>query len=577
MLTSNCNCRRRKRSAAAIGKQQPEGTLQAKVAGTPAATGCKAAVSIAALAMQDASSDAWLQTLCNSRQASDGLSLAQPLDLSFRHSSGSSDHSLSNRTSFSHHCSPPQISEQTSFPACEQLAVYTAGTDTTSSPAQFAAPAMQETMASLWPASTAAGNENPVAAPADDPLQDVLSWQLPPLEEDCKPPVSSFDQALAFMQPGSSYSRPAAASAAAFPVPQQQQQPWQNWQQQQQQQGQQQQQHWQQQQHQQQPHLQSQAAVADPNLYATIPVLNANASANSQMHPNLCSTQPIPSLHSMPEVTPQPYTASTAAVRLSVKLFSCTPAQLPASLRESVTGWLGSTPAHVEGYIRPGCVHLTVQATVPAHTHSQSQLQSQAQAQSHAQSQSQPQPPQTQPQIPTTAVASVKDVISHLMSSPEEEIWHKCTMLMQLGNEAAVVHQGTALKVWTIHAQAQQQAQVKQDGSDQAACCNLSTSLPSQLPVLSLAQPLCLVAGLGHEQAVMVTADGLSHDCKVLCRAGGKHLDVQMLQSDKGHDKHALQVIMLCFLAQAPLRDGFCKCFVLPFAWRVTLPSPGHD
>ena len=553
MLTLTCNdkCRRRKRSAAAISKQQPEDT--------PAATGCKAAVSIAALAMQDASSDAWLQTLCNSRQASEDVSLAQPLDPSFRHSSGSSDRSLSNRTSFPRYSSPPHISEQDSFPACEQLAMYTAGTDVLRSPAQAAAPAMPQTNPSLWPASVVAGNGNLEAAPADDPLQDVLSWQLPPLQEDSKPPVSSFDQALAFMQAGSGYSQP----ASAVPVPQQQQQ-HQQWQQQQQHhqtqqhlQQQQQEQHWQQQQ-QQPPHLlQSQPFVANPDLHAMMPVFKATPGANSQTTPNPCSSQAMPSLHNMPEAGAQPYTATTAAVRLSVKLFNCTPAQLPVSLRESVTGWLGNTPAHVEGYIRPGCVHLTVQTTVPAHTQSQPPSQSQ--------------PQQAQAQLPTTAIASVKTVIGHLLAGAEEDIWHSCTMLVQLGSEAAVVHQGTPLKVWTIQAdstQAQQQAQGKQGGSDQAACCSLSSSLPSQLPVLSLAEPVCLVAGVGHEQAVAVAAEGLSHDCKVLCRAGGKHLDVQMLQVDKGHNKHSLQVCMVRTVAVKLLHHCFdpISCFAVRFA-----------
>ena len=49
-------------------------------------------------------------------------------------------------------------------------------------------------------------------------------------------------------------------------------------------------------------------------------------------------------------------------VRLSVKLFNCTPAQLPGGLREQLCGWLNSTPACAEGFIRPGCLQLTCQA-----------------------------------------------------------------------------------------------------------------------------------------------------------------------------------------------------------------------
>ena len=61
------------------------------------------------------------------------------------------------------------------------------------------------------------------------------------------------------------------------------------------------------------------------------------------------------------------YQSETVVMRLSVKLFDCTPASLPPDLKAQLTGWLQSTPRGVEGYLRPGCVHLVVQAAVPAH------------------------------------------------------------------------------------------------------------------------------------------------------------------------------------------------------------------
>ncbi len=44
-----------------------------------------------------------------------------------------------------------------------------------------------------------------------------------------------------------------------------------------------------------------------------------------------------------------------------MKLFDKTPADLPADLRQQLTGWLSSTPIQLEGYLRPGCMFLTVQ------------------------------------------------------------------------------------------------------------------------------------------------------------------------------------------------------------------------
>lgn len=67
-----------------------------------------------------------------------------------------------------------------------------------------------------------------------------------------------------------------------------------------------------------------------------------------------------------PSARPQ-YQSENVVMRLSVKLFDCTPASLPPDLKAQLTGWLKCTPLGVEGYLRPGCVHLLMQATIPAH------------------------------------------------------------------------------------------------------------------------------------------------------------------------------------------------------------------
>jgi hypothetical protein len=51
-------------------------------------------------------------------------------------------------------------------------------------------------------------------------------------------------------------------------------------------------------------------------------------------------------------------------LRLSAKLFNVTPADLPQDLKQHLTGWLAAAPAGVEGYIRPGCVLLSLYITV---------------------------------------------------------------------------------------------------------------------------------------------------------------------------------------------------------------------
>lgn len=48
--------------------------------------------------------------------------------------------------------------------------------------------------------------------------------------------------------------------------------------------------------------------------------------------------------------------------RLSAKLFKCTPEQLPGDLKANLLAMLQCGVNALEGYIRPGCLHLTLNA-----------------------------------------------------------------------------------------------------------------------------------------------------------------------------------------------------------------------
>lgn len=472
-------CRRRKRSAAAASKDHSDAVAPSKVAGTSAATGCRAAVSIAALAMQDTSTDAWFQNLCSSQKAAENQSLAQPLDAGHRHSSGGSEQSQAKHTSLTQQIQPVAFEEFTSPPVYQPSMVPLDMSSSEALAGRGAAPGCQQLTST--PAWIGDATAHPTAQGSDDPLQDVLSWQLPPLEG-CKPELSSFDQAMSFMQDGM------GSGDAIVCAP-----------------------------YQQQPKLQPEPFMPAPGFDAPTPTFHPSSNPSGYADYAHFGSQVVPNgLGNMAIAPQQAWAANHTAVRLSIKLFNCTPGQLPGDLRERVTGWLGSTPAGVEGYIRPGCVHLTVQATVPK------------QAKGRA------------PGSP--ADSSVRKAVSHLLASPQQEVWHKCTMLVQLGNEAAVVHEGTPLKVWNIQARAEaeqpQPQQVKQGQAcckKQSSCCGGSASLPRKLPGLSHAQPMCLVAGQKAEQRVTVVGQGNPADCKVLCRAGGKHLEVQVLHAEVGH------------------------------------------
>ena len=52
------------------------------------------------------------------------------------------------------------------------------------------------------------------------------------------------------------------------------------------------------------------------------------------------------------------------ACRMSAKLFKCTPEQLPGDLKANLLAMLQCGVNALEGYIRPGCLHLTLNAMI---------------------------------------------------------------------------------------------------------------------------------------------------------------------------------------------------------------------
>ena len=55
---------------------------------------------------------------------------------------------------------------------------------------------------------------------------------------------------------------------------------------------------------------------------------------------------------------------SCCPCRMSAKLFKCTPQQLPGDLKANLLAMLQCGVNALEGYIRPGCLHLTLNAMV---------------------------------------------------------------------------------------------------------------------------------------------------------------------------------------------------------------------
>ena len=65
--------------------------------------------------------------------------------------------------------------------------------------------------------------------------------------------------------------------------------------------------------------------------------------------------------HSLPKYIPEEH-----FTRMSAKLFNCTPEHLPGDLKQNLVGLLSCGVDHIEGYIAPGCLQLTVDAFLGA-------------------------------------------------------------------------------------------------------------------------------------------------------------------------------------------------------------------
>ncbi|KXZ54384.1 hypothetical protein GPECTOR_5g462 [Gonium pectorale] len=164
------------------------------------------------------------------------------------------------------------------------------------------------------------------------------------------------------------------------------------------------------------------------------------------------------------------YTSEHRTVRLSMKLFSRTPSDLPPDLRNQVTSWLASSPAAVEASIRPGCVFLTVQLLLDEAAAAQAE-----------------------------APGAVASLLEHLVFRSGCPFWRSGMLALQLGREVVLMREGHVAGV----------------ADDSAA------------PELRRLGPLAAVAG----RAVVLRLNGDRLDApgsEVIMRWGAKHVKLPL-------------------------------------------------
>lgn len=207
---------------------------------------------------------------------------------------------------------------------------------------------------------------------------------------------------------------------------------------------------------------------------------------------------------------------------VSVKLFGCEPSELPPNLRSHLATWFEDNAlASLEGYLRPGCLHLTVQALLHAGL---PPVAEEAGAAAHllpplpgevcrpaparatggcgkcaAAGTKRPAPEARAPAA--DGPAAVRRIVAAMLAS-DVSLWRSKTLLVQADGHVGLVHQGQLRQTWSIDSAP----------SDRAVPAICSTS-PS---VLLGSRPVALVvSGINL----------LQDDTELLCRLQGRYLE----------------------------------------------------
>ncbi|KAL6785860.1 CRR1L1 [Auxenochlorella protothecoides x Auxenochlorella symbiontica] len=183
--------------------------------------------------------------------------------------------------------------------------------------------------------------------------------------------------------------------------------------------------------------------------------------------------------------------------RISVKLFGATPEQLPPDLADQLAAWCappGSGLASLEAYLRPGCLHLTVQAVV-----------------------------QGTPRCDEEALGAVLAAMTRRVGPGADDAggaggadsgglaspWLTGTALVQSGAALALLHRGEVAQRWRVR---------------DAGRHRLVPSVHSVTPRVLLAAPVP-AAGRGAVRLCVTGTNLAQTGAELLCRLQGAYLD----------------------------------------------------
>lgn len=183
------------------------------------------------------------------------------------------------------------------------------------------------------------------------------------------------------------------------------------------------------------------------------------------------------------------YVPEEKLVRFSAKLFNCTPAQLPSDLKASLVNMLSCQS--MEGYLRPGCVHLTVNALMGPE------------------------------ECALLASSGVRAVVERLVARQPEAFWSEHAMLIQLGDKLVLVREGRVVHV-------------------------LATGSSSLFPRLEALRPLAAAPDAAGCAEVAVWGYNLDKaEDTILARCKGAYVEVERLSLEADPAWHGMQKLNL--------------------------------
>lgn len=231
--------------------------------------------------------------------------------------------------------------------------------------------------------------------------------------------------------------------------------------------------------------------------------------AVSLMHSGAASGVPPP---------PPPMSHEAKLATVSLKLFGCTPAELPADLRAQLVTWFDGQVTSMEGYLRPGCVHLTVEAVLdgnqPDHQQQQQKQEAEPQVQNKSccggkacgSKRSEPEGGADVAALPPKAgpIANVRTLVERMLATGEG-LWKVKTFVIQYINEVGLVSGGRLQATWDVK--------------------DLPTGRAP--PSVTEVSPTVLLAGAPRAQLLIRGMNLLQNDTEVLCRSHGKYVAVE--------------------------------------------------